>query len=513
MRRNFFFGALMVLTAMLMLSCNKNRFEMDNLDSVEGSGQWKLPLGSLDVTLGDVLKQFDENEWISYDENGNLQISRSIELKNIIKGSTFLSLGTLNAHADFSFENPFPGVTILDPIAGTWNFQQPIKIYADSASIETAVVKSGTLLVDFHNNNLGIIDSIAISSPDITMGDGDTLYAVTYNEQKEIDLAGTSFSMHNLADSTLNLNYSVYYKLTGSDVPVYEMTTVLGLNNLKLKELSGYVNAFSYDFSADTTFSLPLDNLSGELSLVGTTLTIKEKNTFDGLNAKLEINTAELYGGSAQPSNFFDHYPFVLEIDPSSAYHNVLDNEPIGLTYNTEYDAIRFKGSVGFNPAASTGLVVVRDTSAISLGVEAVVPMQFNIPNVAYVDTIDLNTGDILTPSLVQEILLSAIFKSQMPFTLDAQFYTYNSTTGTITGELFENPLMIPGSYNDQPTISEAEISLTNASIKRLMEADKLILNCGVRTDGHDVVLNLENSFGVTLKADVIYDGTINVND
>lgn len=510
MRKHFLLGAFVALTAMLMLSCNKDRFELDNLDSVEASGQWKLPLGSAHFTLDEVLQQFGENEWISYDESGNLQISRSIDLKNIIKGSTFLSLGTVNAHADFSFENPFPGVTLLEPIAGTWNFQQAIKIHADSASIETAIIKSGTLLVDLHNNNLGIIDSISISSPDITMADGDSLYAVTYNEQLEIDMAGTTFSMHNVADSTLNLNYSVYYKLTGSDVPMYEMTTILGLNNLKLKELSGYINEFSYDFSADTTFSLGLDNLSGELSLVGTKLTIREKNTFENLNADLHIDCAEIYGGTAAPSMFFDHYPFVIDLVPTSTYINVVDNQTLNLTYNTEYNAIRFKGKVGFNPVGASRLIVVHDTSAVSLGIEAVVPMQFNIPNVSYVDTLDLNMGSIANPSLVKEIILNAMFDSQIPFSLKAQFYTYNSSTGVITGTLFDNTLEIVGSYDGNPVMSETEMSLTQESLQRLLESDKLIMDFGVKTDGHDVYLNLDNGLGVTLKADVIYDGTLN---
>ena len=67
----------MAMIVVLMLSCNKKRFELDHLESAQASGQWKLPLGSVDVKLGDVLKQFLQNEMISYDEHGNLQVSSS----------------------------------------------------------------------------------------------------------------------------------------------------------------------------------------------------------------------------------------------------------------------------------------------------------------------------------------------------------------------------------------------------------------------------------------------------
>lgn len=516
MRKRLFYGALMALTAVLMLSCNKERYELNHLESVQTSGEWKLPLGSLDITLGDVLNQFLHNDWISYDEQGNLQVSRSFQLNNIIKGSTFLSLGTLHFSHTLSFENPFPGMVLPEPIADSVKFQQVIELKSDSATIESAVVKTGTMLLDMHNNNLMNIDSIVISSAGITMEDGDSLYSVTYGSIHEIDLTGATFRVHHengLADTTLILNYSIYFShQAGTFIPEhYQITTIVGLNNLKLKEISGYIDQFAYDFSVDTSFSLPLDNVQGQLSLVGAKVNIKEKNTFENLHAQLQIDCAELYGGSAAPSQFFDHYPYVLEIVPSNNFIDIMDEQTLNLTYNTEYNAIRFLGSVGVGSAGVSRLVVVHDTSAVSLDVEAVVPMQFNIPEVAYVDTVDLNMGTISAPEIVKEIILDIAFRSQMPFKLNAQFFTYNSATGEITGQLLDNPLVVEGCYDGTPVYSNTSVTITDEVLRRLMEADKLILNAEVKTEDHDVFLNLENGFGVTLKGDVIYDGSMDL--
>ena len=500
------------MTALLMLSCNKNRFDFDELESVEGSGQWKLPIGSAHITLGEVMKQFGENEWISYDENGNLQIRRSVEVKNLIKGSNFLSLGTLNFNTDLSFPNPFTVDTLPAPIDTVKLVQQIIKLNPDSVTIESAVIKSGTLLFTMQGNLVNHVSQVEISSSDITMPNGDTLYTTDV----ETDLTGATFRLHDEygnADSTLVLNYIIHYQITGIADPDYEAVLLIGFNDLKLKELSGYINEFTYEFVADTTFALPLDNVTGELSLVGAKISIKEKNTFVNLHAYLAVQQAELYGGTANPSQIFDHYPYVLDVIPASSYVNIMDNETVNLTYNTEFEGIRFKGSVDFNPAGTDQLMIVYDTSAISLGINAYVPMQFNVPEVTYVDTLDLNLGEITTPSLVNKIVLNTLFRSQIPFNLRAQFYTYNSRVGMVTGKLLEQDMVIDGSFDGSPVVSDRDITLTNELVQRLLEADKLIMNFSVDTDNHDVMLNLDNGLGVTLKADVFYGGSISLNN
>ncbi|MCR5646609.1 MAG: hypothetical protein K6F96_09580 [Bacteroidales bacterium] len=512
MRKRLLLGAMLALSAVLMLSCNKNRFDYDHLEAVEGSGQWKLPIGSLQTTLGDVLKQFGQNQLISYDENGNLQIAYSFKLKDVIKGTNFLNLGSLSFNpSPISFPNPFPGVVLPVGIDTVYRFQHNLKIDADSATIETAVVKSGTLesLVEC---NLGHISRIEISSSDITLASGDTLFST----MDMVDLAGATFRLHDEygnADTTLTLHYAIYYQLYGGEDPdIYTINTVIGLKNLKLQEISGHVDRFQYEFSLDTAFSLPLDGVNGALSLVGTRLKINQKNTFQNLFAKLLLNQAELYGGTIAPSQIFTNYPVEVNVIPSNDYVEIMD-ETLNINVTTEYDAIRLQGMVDFNPSGVDQLIVIRDTSSLSLGIDAIIPMQFNVPEVTYVDTLDLNLGEINAPSLVKEVVLNVVFKSQIPFDLKAQFYTYNSQTGQITGRLVDQPVDIKGSYDGRVVLSEANLSITNEVLQRLIQADKLIMQFAVDTDGHDVVLNLANSFGLTIKADVIYGGSVDINN
>lgn len=510
MKRRLLLGAAMALVAVLVLSCNKNRFDFDNLESVEGSGQWKLPIGSIHTTLGDVLEQFAENDLISYDANGNLQMSYSFKMEDILKGSSFLSLGTLNfTSSPFSFPNPYPGVTLPQPIDTILYLHQYVKIDADSASIESAVIKSGTLVTTIQSN-LGHVSLIEVSSSDIHMPNGDSLYTTA----EMVDLEGASFRVHDefgQADTTLVINYAIHYQLLGIDDPEYEVTTIIALNNLKLKSLSGIVDHFVYDFSLDTNFSLPLGNVNGQLDVVGAKVNIMEKNTFEGLYSSLIINTAEFYGGGVDPSMFFDHYPYVLDVVPANTFVPIMDNETIHLSLNPKYDAVHFEGSVDFNPNAVDHLVTIHDTSTLSVAIDAVVPMQFNIPGVTYVDTLELNLGEISAPSLVKEIILGMLFESELPFNLSVQLDMLNSQTGAILGQLVDHEMVVNGSFNGTPVLTNESISITHELLDKLLESDMLIMRVGVNTGGNDVQLNLDNGLGLTLKADVLYgDSGIN---
>lgn len=516
MRKCLLMGAVLALTALLMLSCNKNRFDFNQIESVEGSGQWKLPIGSYETTLDSVLKQFSQNDMIGPGPDGNLQLSFSYQLNDVVKGSNFLRLGTLNLNQTSTLPNPVPGYFLPEPVDTTFYFTQEMKIDTDTtnATIESAVVKSGTMQTTIETN-LGQIIEIRITSPDIMMESGDTLNVTS--DEGLIDLAGATFRIcpeNGVIDSTLTIHYSVRSMFRGSEEDELFLNSRIGLNSVELKELCGHIDEFSFDFAIDTTFSLPLDNLDGQVSLVGTKIKIKEKNTFERFRALLQINQAELYGPNSGASSLFDHYPYVLDVIPTNTFHDLIpDGETINLTLNTDYDAFRFNGTVDFNPSGSDVSIVVHDTSSISLGVDAIIPLQFNIPNVSYIDTLDLNMGEISAPEFVEKIVLNMMFESQIPFNLNAQFFTFKSNTQQVTGALLDEEVLIKGSFDGNKVQSEATISITQDLLKQLLEADKLIMCFGVNTEGHDVYLNLKNGFGVTLKADVFYGGSLDFDN
>ena len=515
MKKTLIVGITLALTAMLMFSCNKNRFDFDELHSVEGSGQWKLPIGSVHMTLGDVMTQLGNNDLISYDANGNLQIRYQLELEKILKGSSFLNLGTVSFNTESTFPNPFPS-TPMSPIDTVFYCNQVLELTTDSAGIESAIIKSGELVLALETN-LGNVSEIVFSSSGIVERSGDTLVR-HFNSLNgnTVDLEGATFHLHDpvtgVADSTLTLNYAIYYQLTGVDDLEYVVNTIIELNDLKFQEISGYIDNYTYTFDYDTTFSLPLNNIEGQATLVGSDIKINERNTFEGLHAELQIDQAEFYGGGIAASPIFHTYPYVLQVLPSDEYVNVLPDETIDLTVDTRFDAVRVAAVLDFNPNHAERLVTINEASTLDMLVDVTIPLKFNIPGVYYMDTLDLNLSDITAPDLVKEVLLTILFDSEIPFNLNGQLYTLNSMSGQITDSLLTNAMHFDGSFDGTKVKTSAEISLTHDRLAHLLAADKLIMRFGVDTDNHDVILNLENGMGLTLKADVIYGGLVELN-
>ena len=507
----------LVLTALLFFSCNKNRFDFSEMDTIEGSGQWKLPVGHANVSLNDLMSQFGDNDMVSYDDDGNLQITYQLPPFNVFKGSDFLNLGTLNFSTEQHFPNPFPGISI-HPIDTVFRFKQEIQLSADSAGIESAIIKSGELMLTFGNTNLGHISQIDFSSSGIIEPNGDTLVR-HFNgvNGNTVDLAGASFYLHNpvtgLADSTLVLNYAIHYQMTGIDEPEYTFEAIVGLIRIELQEISGYIGGFQYEFEKDTSFSLPLNNIEGQVKLIGADVKINEKNTFENLYASLRIIQADLYGGGAAPYAIFGSDPYVIQVIPSNEFVNVLPEETLDLQVDTRYNSLRLYALMDFNSSDATQVVKIVRQSSLDMEVDAVIPMRFNIPGIYNIDTLDITLSEISAPELVEEIRLNVDFESEMPFNLQGQLYTINAYTGQVTDSLMTTPMHINGSFDGSPAKSTAVISITRDRLRHLMASDQLIMRFGVDTDGNDVMLNLDNGLDMTLKADVFYGGTLDVNN
>ena len=463
-----------------------------------------------------MLDQLGENSLVSYDEIGNLQLHYEYVDDEILKGAGFLNLGAQVFDFQMQFENEHLGEVIVDPIMDTLCFSQVVQIAMDSVGLKSAIIKSGELVMRMETN-VGEVSDIVFSSSGITMPNGDTL-ACYFNKLNDntVDISGATFQMNTdpltgLSDSTLTFNYVVHYYINGIE-PECVLSTQIGFADIEIQEITGYVTSYVYDFSYDTTFDLSLPNVVGEMELVGVELQVKEKNTF-GFDALFQVDTAEFYGVGIAPSPVFPVYPYCLEVLSTPEYTNVMPEEPINLRYSTDFDGVRIASKMIINPEGGTKLITINDDSSLGVVVDAMIPFQFNIPSVSYLDTIDINLSDINAPDLVQEVILGIIFKSEMPFNFDAQFYTVDGLTGQISDSLIANGLRINGSFDGIPVTTTADVSITQKRLNSLMAANKLIMRLGVNTQNQNVYLNLDNAMEVILKADVIYDGEIEIGN
>lgn len=540
MKRLVLVGTVMVLTAMLMFSCYKDRYNYENLESVHASGQWKLPIGTASVTLEQVMEQLTASSQVEYvnivtGENGDFYVSFRNKFE-AFNASQIWSV--LNNYANFRLvlppiENNLAGMQIPDsllPLSESIYCHQEVILNELNnnteahVSIEKLHIKSCvlSLLVE---GNLANITSVVVSSPDIhkESDPSDTLTLVFDNNTGfSSSLADYVFNVRDYSDMEepyLRMNYVVNYDFYGSDEPQYNLTLTLGFRDIVIGELSGYVDRYIYEFDTDTAFSLPLGNLSGELSLLDAKLRIDEVSTFRGLVARLEIDKAQLHGEEGGPTfDLFDG-PHFFEVNEHSLIEETLD-----FTYNTEFNAVHLAGVLDLNPEGFNRLISIYDTSSVVVDVDAMVPFKFNSAGVTYSDTINFSLPSDMTSSysemepakIIKEVKLHINVDSRLPINLSAQLYTIDATTGQVSDALLPAVEQIKGKFDDldvnpKPVTTSFVISITQDKLDHFMKANRIKMDFGLDTNSQDIVLNSRQGLGITLKIDVIYEGDINL--
>lgn len=498
MRKTIFLGFALVLALLLTPSC-KDRFNYDHLETLEASGQWKLPIGSVHTTLGEVLTQLSDNELISSDEDGNLQIVVDLKMDNVIKGSDIMAIPNLTYKKNFKVNNPYP-----------YQLAQPVDtftVFDQMATLDTSLVsfqlRSGALTFQLQSN-VGNFQRIVLRSDGLRFPDGSP-WEVTVDPSglDTLNLAGVYMELGEAGK--IRFTYEVYYQLYNLLDPKLSFETQLGFANFVVRQISGYFDTYDAPFAYDTTFNASLDKITGRLKLVDANLKIETRNTFD-LNASLEVDDARLYGGGAPPSLLFHEYPMILQVKPSLDFTSAMD-EGLNLEYDTRFDAVRLVGKMVFNPDGHDDLISMYDTSALGIAVNARIPFKFNIPGVHYLDTLDVKLSEVETPEIVKEVILGLAINSELPFNIQLQMLTFDSETGQVTDSLLTNTSFIAGAFDGHPVKTVSDISVTHERLKSLFEADKLILRFGLDTGENDVMLNLDNGLEVVLKADLIYGG------
>ena len=504
MRRWFVTGMALAIVAVLAFSCNKNKYDFNHLEAVEGSGQWKLPIGSAYFTLEQVLSQLNDNDLVSSDENGNLLLRYRFAMDPIIQGTDVMSYNDAEYAVSFQTSNPYQYV-LETPIDTMVSFDQFVELRSDVAALQSAVIKTGTVYFRMESN-IGHFSEIVLRSNDIFDADGRPFErAVEMGEMSEVDLTGIRIETDSA--NVLRFTYEIHYQMYDLLEPEYRFEAILGMRDFCIGSLSGWLKSYEAPFVLDEPFSLPVNKVVGSLKVIDTRLKIQARNSFD-LTARLKVDTAELCGDAVAPSLLLDHYPAIYDIAFTDAMTDLLD-EKLMLEVSSDHHRIYASGSFTFNPGGMENLVTVYDTSSIGVAAEAVVPLQFNIPGVTYLDTIVLNLSGSDYPELIKEVILHIAFDSEIPFNLKAQLFTMDSVTGQVTDSLLASDRFIAGSFDGQPVRTEASISVTHDRLKSLFAANKLIMRFGIDTEDHDVWLNLKDGLGVTLKADLIYDGEI----
>ena len=525
MKRLLFVGFAVALAVMLMPSCNKNRFDLNHVETVEAHGEWLLPVGNARITLGQILEQLGDNEmistFVSHDSDNNIRIRYKTPSQRLLSGTMIQNMISYQkVKTTFRIKDIPPGLTI-EPISGVYKDTVEIPLYADSAGVELIKIKEGGLFLSVTSPNLGVVDQIVITSPNIVDANGNMLVCDfnSFNENT-VDMTGATFNMRNPETGELEkmkLVIEIHFTLSGELESEYEVRFEAGFKNLKIQEVRGFVNSFVLDLDLAESFQLPLENIGGDgqLDLRDVKLQLQERSTFENLQVTLQVDEAELFGGGQEPFNLFDG-PREFRVIPSTTFVDVV-NETMDLHLNVKYDSVRVSSKVIFDSYVPNQPIIISENSFLDFMVDAIVPLKFNASKVTYSDTIESPLKDLpesLKLDMLTDLNLSLLVGSELPFNISADLYAYDSNEGRVVDTLAKD-LHINGSFDGTPTETSFVVNLvkelTDARLNNLKKADKVLMSLGIDTDGHEAVLNLDNAVSVTIKADASYD-EINVN-
>lgn len=496
---------MLSLAAMLFASCKKDHYDMDNVHGVNAEGEVLLPVGSASVSLSDLMQKLKIDSIIHCSEDGDLSFGLHYENLGAVNGEELLTFKDLEYSEHFPFENPISFV-LPEAFDTVFHFDHTVTFEADHIHVMEAEMKTGHFDFDL-SSNIGLLQKVVIRSSDIKDADGhDLMLDFDFNSDDiQFDLDGLHYSTDTA--NTLDLSYDLYVRLQGLlEHDLYLDVDIHG-KDLTIKEMTGYVDAFESRNYVDTTFNLFSGNVSGSLEVFGARLELYERNTFD-LEAQLVVDTAWFFDDAVVPYSIFGPDPLVVDIPTQYEYGKALEKSLNGRVSANSMGVFSASSFI-VNPLGLTDLVSVNDTCVIDVMVDAEIPFDFAVNDVRFSDTTLLNLSGISAPDQIEKLTLELTFSSTIPLNMNAQFFTYDSTTEQVTGALVDESRLINASFDGQPTNTEVTLEITGEKVDNLLRSDRLISVYSMDTEAHDVVLKGQQHLDVFLKARVKYNGIV----
>lgn len=499
---------LLLCTLCLLASCRKDHYNVGNVHGVNANGEVLLPLASGDYSLKDLMQRFQIDSLIVCNASGDMTYEYYYERFGAVSGDRLLRFKDWDYQEHFVIEN-LPGGW-SHPIDTVVSVSQTITFETDHIRVMSADVKSGRFDISLASNVGGLVE-VVVTSPNLRDADG---HELSFTFHPQMGSAGLDFEgMHYQTEeaNTLQLDYAFHIVVDHLVVSEVTIDAHVSTSDLALSEMQGFVDPYASRDRIDTIFSLFPDNMSGDIKVDDALLTVRERNTFD-LSARLDVDTALVWGEHIAPYSIFSPMPLAINLPPRDSYYEVY-RQPLSGWLDTHMSHAFAASSFTVNSDGESDMVTIYDTCNIDVRVDVSIPFSFNVNNLSYRDTVNMHLDQLEMPDLIEELTLEVTFNSTLPFELGGKFMLYDSKTERITDVLLDEPVLISPSYDGQPSTSSVEMVITDDRVANALQSDRIILCFDLDTDMHDVSLNANQSLRFFAKARVKYDGVIELDN
>lgn len=504
MKDNKFFLVL-ALFALLFVSCKKDHYDVDNVHGVNAQGEVLLPIGSKTFTMMDMMERFQVDSLISCADDGSLSFDYYYENYGVLSGDNLLRFNDLIYEDHYSASNPYTGT--LPPYQDTTlNFQRTLVFEADHLSVLEAKMKSGYLSFTV-NSNVGALQRVRLSTSDIVDADGNDLMMVFHPQSGTFgfDLAGLHYQTDTA--NSLTLEYELYCTYVPTLAPeLYVDLKIEGID-LAFSEMTGYMEPYESRNFIDTTFSLFPHNVTGILDVRDVAVCVSERNTF-GVDARLMVDTALVMGEGIAPYSVFEPLPLVVELPAQNDFHEVF-SQNINGRITPSGGAVYASSLFTVNTSGCDDLITVSDTCNLDVRVDISLPFSFNLDDVQYLDTVNMDLAELELPDMIERLTLELTFNSTLPVDLTGWFYMYDSENEVINDTLVGEGKLIEASFDGQPTHTTISLDITEERIQKVLRSDRIIMQYVLDTEARDVKLNANQRLTLFVKAKAKYDTTV----
>lgn len=496
---------LLAFLALALASCRKDHYDVSNVHGVNAEGEMLLPVASKSFSVKDLIERFELMDVISFNEAGDMSFTFDFEVKDAVSGENMLRFKDVNLDEHFTFDNPYP-ITTPPFVDTTLSFTNTIEFESEHVFVHEALMKSGR--IDFTvASNVGNVQHVVLRSANIKNATGHDfeLDAPVHANTFGFDLDGLRYVTDEANE--LEISFDLELNMHGiSDPELYVDVNIMG-SDLAFSEMKGYVDQYSSRNRLDTIFSLFPNEMDGVLEVEGVRIKISERNTFD-LGARFVIDTATVYCQHLAPYSIFDPLPLTIDFPPMPQYTPVF-NKTISGKINANGGRLFASTDFIVNPGGNSGLVTVTDSNHIDVLANVEIPFSFNLDDIHYLDTVNMNLANIEFPDLIEKLTFELTFTSLLPLNLDASFYMYDSESQRITDTLLTNAALIEASFDGQPKETTVTLTVDEERIDDVLHSDRIIMRYDLDSGAHDVDLNVNQRLDLSLKGKVSYKGNV----
>lgn len=488
------------LLVVLFSSCKKDlHYDVSNVSGVNAEGEVLLPIGSKTFSMMDMMQRFQIDSLITCADDGSLAYGYHYENYGVLSGDELLRFKDLEQMEHYSIPNPYIGVSMpfIDTVI---RFHQAVTFEANHLSVLEATMKLGRL--DFAiSSNVAAFQKVVIRTHNIKDASGHDFEQMFYPQNNTFGFNLADFRYVTDEPNSLDLDFELHCTISPiSDPELFVDVKIMG-TDLAFREMKGFVESYNTRSLTDTTFKLFPENISGLMEVNGIKLRLSERNSF-GLDARLLVDTAWVWGEGLAPYSIFDPMPLVVDLPIQPSFGTVHDQTLNGMV-TTSGGRVLIASEFTVNPSGGDELVVVADTCKLDVRVDVSLPFSFNVSEVQYLDTVGLNLSGLEMPDMIERLTIGMTFNSTLPLNLNGQFYLYNSENEMIMDTLVSEGKLIQASFDGHTTVSTISIDITEDRIERALSSDCIIMRYELDTEARDVELNANQKLGLSVQAKV----------